>query len=31
MTWSNARFCALMTSGENHLRKEVSFPNAAPV
>lgn len=26
LTWLNARFCALMTSGENHLRKEVGFP-----
>ena len=25
MTWMNANFCALMTSGENHLRKEVGF------
>jgi len=25
MTWLNAGFCALMTSGENHLRKEVGF------
>ena len=25
MNWSNAMFCALMTSGENHLRKEVGF------
>jgi len=25
MTWENANFCALMTSGENHLRKEVGF------
>ncbi|MFA3782230.1 LamG-like jellyroll fold domain-containing protein [Melioribacteraceae bacterium 4301-Me] len=25
MTWYNANFCALMTSGEKHLRKEVSF------
>ena len=28
MSWMNANFCALMTSGENHLRKEVGFPNA---
>ena len=28
LTWKNAQFCALMTSGENHLRKEVSFVNA---
>ncbi|MCI0494238.1 hypothetical protein L0Z72_04460 [candidate division KSB1 bacterium] len=25
MSWINANFCALMTSGENHLRKEVGF------
>jgi hypothetical protein len=25
MNWQNANFCALMTSGENHLRKEVGF------
>jgi hypothetical protein len=25
MSWHNANFCALMTSGENHLRKEVGF------
>jgi len=25
MTWKNANFCALMTSGENHLRKDVNF------
>ncbi len=25
MTWSNAYFSALMTSGENHLRKEMGF------
>ena len=25
MTWKNVNFCALMTSGENHLRKEVGF------
>jgi len=25
MTWMNANFCALMTSGENHLRKEFQF------
>jgi hypothetical protein len=29
MTWKNANFCALMTSGENHLRKEVGFVNAS--
>jgi len=28
LTWRNARFAALMTSGENHLRKEVGFANA---
>ncbi|HVT73653.1 MAG TPA: LamG domain-containing protein [Lacunisphaera sp.] len=27
LTWTNARFAALMTSGERHLRKEVSFVN----
>jgi hypothetical protein len=27
LTWHNARFAALMTSGENHLRKEVGFVN----
>lgn len=27
LTWYNAQFCALMTSGENHLRKEVGFVN----
>jgi hypothetical protein len=27
MTWMNANFCALMTSGENHLRKQVGFVN----
>jgi len=25
MTWMNSNFCALMTSGENHLRKQVGF------
>lgn len=25
MSWINANFCALMTSGEKHLRKEVGF------
>jgi hypothetical protein len=25
MSWHNAHFCALMTSGERHLRKEVGF------
>ncbi len=25
LSWYNADFCALMTSGENHLRKEVGF------
>jgi hypothetical protein len=29
LTWRTARFCALMTSGENHLRNEVGFANAA--
>ena len=28
LTWRTARFCALMTSGENHLRNEVGFANA---
>jgi len=27
MTWMNANFTALMTSGEHHLRKEVGFVN----
>lgn len=27
MTWHNADFCALMTEGERHLRKEVGFKN----
>ena len=27
MTWFNAQFAALMTSGETHLRKEVGFVN----
>ena len=27
MTWINARFCAFMTGGENHLRKQVGFPH----
>ncbi len=27
LTWTNAQFTALMTSGERHLRKEVSFVN----
>jgi hypothetical protein len=27
MNWMNSNFCALMTSGENHLRKEVGFIN----
>jgi hypothetical protein len=27
ITWKNALFCALMTSGERHLRKEVTFVN----
>ncbi len=26
LNWRNANFCAFMTSGENHLRKEVGFP-----
>ncbi len=25
LTWYNDRFCALMTSGESHLRKEIGF------
>jgi len=25
LTWFNDKFCALMTSGENHLRKEIGF------
>ena len=25
LTWHNAKYAALMTSGENHLRKEVGF------
>ncbi len=29
MTWKNANFSALATSGENHLRKEVGFLNAS--
>jgi hypothetical protein len=28
MSWMNSNFCALMTSGQNHLRKEVGFVNA---
>ena len=28
MNWMNSNFCALMTSGENHLRKEIGFVNA---
>ena len=28
MNWENARFAALITSGENHLRKEFDFLNA---
>jgi hypothetical protein len=28
MDWANANFCALMTRGENHLRKEVGFGSA---
>ncbi len=27
LTWATANFCALMTRGENHLRKEVGFAN----
>jgi len=27
LTWYNARFAALMTAGENHLRKETGFVN----
>ncbi|MGW8316206.1 MAG: LamG-like jellyroll fold domain-containing protein [Bacteroidales bacterium] len=27
LTWYNAQFCALMTAGETHLRKEVGFVN----
>lgn len=27
LSWENANFCALMTAGERHLRKEVSFAN----
>ncbi len=26
LNWMNANFCAFMTSGENHLRKEVGLP-----
>jgi len=28
MNWMNSNFCALMTGGQNHLRKEVGFVNA---
>ena len=28
LTWMNADFCALMTTGESHLRQEVGFKNA---
>ncbi len=28
MSWMNAKFCGLMTSGENHLRKEIRFKQA---
>jgi hypothetical protein len=28
MDWSNAKFCALMTRGERHLRQEVGFSSA---
>lgn len=31
MTWHNATFAALMTSGEKHLRKEVGFVNPTSV
>jgi Concanavalin A-like lectin/glucanases superfamily len=27
LTWRTARFCGYMTAGENHLRKDVGFPN----
>lgn len=27
LTWRSARFCAFMTADENHLRKDVGFPN----
>jgi hypothetical protein len=27
LSWRNAHFCALMTGGENHLRKEIGFVN----
>ncbi len=27
LSWRNAQFCALMTGGENHLRKEIGFAN----
>jgi hypothetical protein len=28
LLWMNAKFCALMTAGEKHLRKQVGFKNA---
>ncbi|VAX29473.1 hypothetical protein MNBD_IGNAVI01-2270 [hydrothermal vent metagenome] len=28
LSWKTSKFCGFMTSGENHLRKEVGFPNA---
>jgi hypothetical protein len=28
MDWASAKFCALMTRGEHHLRQEVGFPHA---
>ncbi|MDQ7065093.1 MAG: LamG domain-containing protein [candidate division KSB1 bacterium] len=28
LSWHNAQFCALMTRGENHLRKQVGFAQA---
>ncbi len=28
LNWKNGKFCALMTNGENHLRKEVGYTNA---
>ena len=31
LSWMNANFCALMTSGENHLRKEVGFVNSTEI
>ncbi len=29
MNWMNTNFCAIMTNGQNHLRKEVGFANAS--